>query len=36
VAGFLMAGLAVWKHLPNIERLMAGTEKRFERKREAV
>lgn len=29
----IMCGLAVWRHKPNISRLMAGTEKRFERKK---
>lgn len=28
----IMCVLAVWRHKPNIERLLAGTEKRFERK----
>jgi len=28
----LMCGLAIWRHKPNIERLLAGTEKRFERR----
>lgn len=36
VAGALMAALATWKHRPNIRRLMEGTEKKFERKREAA
>jgi glycerol-3-phosphate acyltransferase PlsY len=27
-----MCALAVWRHKPNISRLMAGTEKRFEKK----
>ena len=31
IAG-LMGVLAIWRHKPNIERLMAGTEKRFEGK----
>lgn len=30
-----MAVLAIWRHKPNIERLMAGTEKKFEKKRSA-
>jgi acyl phosphate:glycerol-3-phosphate acyltransferase len=28
----LMTGLAVWRHKSNIERLLAGTEKKFEKK----
>lgn len=28
----LMGILAIWRHKPNIERLLAGTEKRFDRK----
>lgn len=32
----LMCGLAIWRHKPNIERLMSGTEKRFEKKRKDV
>jgi glycerol-3-phosphate acyltransferase PlsY len=28
----LMGGLAIWRHKDNIKRLLAGTEKRFERK----
>jgi acyl phosphate:glycerol-3-phosphate acyltransferase len=32
VAGILCL-LALWRHKPNIERLLAGTEKRFEKKR---
>ena len=28
----LMCLLALWRHKSNIERLMAGTEKRFEKK----
>ncbi len=28
----LMCALAVWRHQPNIERLLAGTEKRFEKR----
>ncbi len=32
IAGILCL-LALWRHKPNIERLMAGTEKRFEKKR---
>ena len=28
----LMGSLAIWRHKPNIERLLAGTEKRFDRK----
>jgi acyl phosphate:glycerol-3-phosphate acyltransferase len=35
VAG-LMCLLALWRHRPNIERLLAGTEKRFERKPKAA
>ena len=31
IAG-LMGILAIWRHKPNIERLLAGTEKRFDRK----
>ena len=31
IAG-LMGVLAIWRHKPNIERLLAGTEKRFDRK----
>jgi hypothetical protein len=27
-----MCALAVWRHKSNIQRLMAGTEKRFEKK----
>jgi glycerol-3-phosphate acyltransferase PlsY len=30
-----MCVLAVWRHKPNITRLMAGTEKRFEKKRKS-
>jgi glycerol-3-phosphate acyltransferase PlsY len=30
IAG-IMCGLAIWRHKPNIGRLIAGTEKRFER-----
>lgn len=33
VVAVLMCSLAVWRHFPNISRLMAGTEKRFERKK---
>lgn len=29
VIGGLMTALALWRHKPNIERLLAGTEKRF-------
>lgn len=29
----LMTGLAVWRHKSNIERLIAGTEKKFEKRR---
>jgi len=32
-AAALMCALAVWRHRPNIQRLLAGTEKRFERKK---
>jgi len=32
IAGILCL-LALWRHKPNIERLLAGTEKRFEKKR---
>ena len=28
----IMSGLAIWRHKDNIKRLLAGTEKRFERK----
>jgi glycerol-3-phosphate acyltransferase PlsY len=28
-----MCALAVWRHKPNIDRLLAGTEKRFEGKK---
>ena len=31
----LMCALAVWRHKSNIERLLAGTEKKFEKKRSA-
>ncbi|MFZ4775355.1 MAG: glycerol-3-phosphate 1-O-acyltransferase PlsY [Terrimicrobiaceae bacterium] len=31
----LMGGLAIWRHKDNIKRLLAGTEKRFERKARA-
>jgi len=34
VAG-LMCILAVWRHRPNIQRLLAGTEKKFEKKKSA-
>ncbi len=27
-----MAVLAIWRHIPNIQRLLAGTEKKFEKK----
>lgn len=30
----LMCGLAIWRHKPNIGRLMVGTEKRFEKKKD--
>jgi len=29
---FLMTGLAIWRHKSNIERLFAGTEKKFEKR----
>lgn len=29
---FIMCLLAVWRHVPNIQRLLAGTEKKFEKK----
>ncbi len=32
VISFLMAALAIWRHKDNISRLLAGTEKRFDRK----
>jgi len=32
VISALMGGLAIWRHKDNIKRLLAGTEKRFERK----
>ncbi len=32
VIAILMGGLAIWRHKANIERLLAGTEKRFDRK----
>jgi glycerol-3-phosphate acyltransferase PlsY len=32
VISALMGGLAIWRHKDNIRRLMAGTEKRFEKK----
>jgi glycerol-3-phosphate acyltransferase PlsY len=31
----LMCALAIWRHKSNIERLLAGTEKKFEKKRSA-
>ena len=31
-AGIFLAGLAIWKHRSNIERLLAGTENRFVRR----
>ena len=33
VLAALMCALAVWRHKSNIERLLAGTEKKFEKKR---
>ena len=35
VIATLMCALAVWRHKSNIERLLAGTEKKFEKKRSA-
>jgi acyl phosphate:glycerol-3-phosphate acyltransferase len=35
VIAALMCALAVWRHKSNIERLLAGTEKKFEKKRSA-
>lgn len=32
VISMLMSGLAIWRHKDNIQRLLSGTEKRFERK----
>jgi glycerol-3-phosphate acyltransferase PlsY len=29
----VVAGLAIWRHRPNIQRLLAGTENRFEKKK---
>jgi len=29
----LMCALAVWRHKSNIQRLLAGTEKKFEKKK---
>jgi glycerol-3-phosphate acyltransferase PlsY len=34
-AAVLMCILAVWRHQSNIQRLLAGTEKKFEKKRSA-
>ncbi len=33
VAGIVMWALAIWRHRANIQRLLAGTEPRFEKKR---
>jgi acyl phosphate:glycerol-3-phosphate acyltransferase len=35
LVAFLMCILAIWRHKSNIQRLLAGTEKRFEKKRPA-
>ncbi len=36
VIALAMCILSIWRHKPNIERLLAGTEKRFEKKRTAA
>lgn len=36
VIAAVLAVIAIWRHMPNIQRLLAGTEKKFEKKRSAA